>query len=399
MVKSRKKISGITLKYYFIICIYTIIDFLFGPAYTTYMQDQGLSIEKIGLILAAWSICSFLFEIPSGGFADKYGRRRAMIYGFAIWGMGLILYGFSESMFSFLLSFLLIAFGMAFISGTPDAWYVSNSLAEGSYSPNALSVSQAISLFLSTATGVLFTFLTANGRENAPYLLSGGIALFFCLILRFGYSENYVQTIKKNRKLSYYITTSWKQLWKNPILKMYLLKIFLISLASQLFILGWQLYVMDRFVIRKNMLGLLLSFLTVMLAVGFSTAAILCKKINGIQVSVIGNCILAVGALVICMADHLQYFLIGAALLEIGLGMEKGAGSMWIQVEIEEEVRSTSFSFFEVFRVIAAFTASLCLSFLVPFISFQRMWYISLAAGISSCLVLKKIYCMKHVKV
>lgn len=180
---------------------------------------------------------------------------------------------------------------------------------------------------------------------------------------------------------------------------MYLLKIFLISLASQLFILGWQLYVMDRFVIRKNMLGLLLSFLTVMLAVGFSTAAILCKKINGIQVSVIGNCILAVGALVICMADHLQYFLIGAALLEIGLGMEKGAGSMWIQVEIEEEVRSTSFSFFEVFRVIAAFTASLCLSFLVPFISFQRMWYISLAAGISSCLVLKKIYCMKHVKV
>lgn len=133
MIKSRKKVSSITLKYYLIICIYTIIDFLFGPAYTTYMQDQGLSIEKIGLVLAAWSICSFLFEIPSGGLADKYGRRRAMIYGFAIWGMGLILYGFSERMFSFFEVFRVIAaftaslclsFLVPFIS-FQKMWYIS----------------------------------------------------------------------------------------------------------------------------------------------------------------------------------------------------------------------------------------------------------------------------------
>lgn len=78
----KKKANTITLKYYFIICVYTMIDFLFGPAYTTFMQDKGMEVEQIGLILAIWSIFSFIFEIPSGSLADKYGRKRAMLCGF-----------------------------------------------------------------------------------------------------------------------------------------------------------------------------------------------------------------------------------------------------------------------------------------------------------------------------
>ncbi len=393
---NEKNPNIITIKYYFIICVYTVIDFLFGPGYTTFMQKQGLTIEQIGIVLAVWSIFSFVLEIPSGSFADKYGRKRMMIYGFAIWGTGLLLYAFASSVFLFILSFLFIALGMSLISGTPEAWYISNSLADNSYIPNALSTSQAISLFLSVITGIIFSFITMDGKENLPYILAGGISLLFCITLGNTYQEYSLQRDLKSRKLLYYVTTSWNKLWRSPILRIYLLKIFLISLASQIFILGWQLYVINTYTIKNSLLGILLSFLTGMLAIGFAVSSVLYKHVNGVLISCIGNCILVVGLSMICAADELGIFLLGGAMLEIGLGIEKGASVIWVQKEIDEEIRSTALSFFEVFRVIAAFAASLCISFIVPRVTFRRIWYVSLIASILSCFVLGKLYQMKY---
>jgi len=46
------------------------------------MLDKGLTIPQIGLYFALYSIVVFLLEVPTGAFADVYGRKNAIILSF-----------------------------------------------------------------------------------------------------------------------------------------------------------------------------------------------------------------------------------------------------------------------------------------------------------------------------
>jgi hypothetical protein len=89
------------------------------PLYAVYsllFADHGISASHISLLLIIWSATSFVFEVPSGAWADAFDRRHllvasAFVYaaGFATWmvwptfpgfALGFVLWGLSGSLMS-----------------------------------------------------------------------------------------------------------------------------------------------------------------------------------------------------------------------------------------------------------------------------------------------------------
>ena len=57
-------------------------------------QARGMSLAQLGLLTAIYSATVFLLEVPTGGLADAWGRRRVALLGeavtFAGWGIFLV---------------------------------------------------------------------------------------------------------------------------------------------------------------------------------------------------------------------------------------------------------------------------------------------------------------------
>ncbi|MEX1109427.1 MAG: MFS transporter [Dongiaceae bacterium] len=86
-----------------------------------YLLAEGVSIETIFFAYGIWSIAKMVFEVPTGIFADRFGRRFSLIVGIAVRSLGLIWLFASADPASVLGSFVLMSLGSAFISGSDSA--------------------------------------------------------------------------------------------------------------------------------------------------------------------------------------------------------------------------------------------------------------------------------------
>jgi len=96
--------------------------------------EKGLNFQLIGLLIAFRELAVNLIEIPSGGFADVYGRRTAMLVSFCAYLVSFTVFGFANHFAWLMCGMFFFAIGEAFRSGTHKA--------------------------------MIFTWLRLHGREN-----------------------------------------------------------------------------------------------------------------------------------------------------------------------------------------------------------------------------------------
>ncbi len=74
-------------------------------------------------------VVSLVVAIPAGAFADRYGRKRAVVLGVGIWMAGIVGFGFADSFATFALANVVWAFGAGFLWGAGSA-YLYDTLVE-----------------------------------------------------------------------------------------------------------------------------------------------------------------------------------------------------------------------------------------------------------------------------
>lgn len=132
--------------------------------YTLMFQNNGLKVGEISILLAIWSITSFLLEIPSGVLADKYNRRNILIFaqGFRI--AGFMLWLLFPTFWGFLFGFIFWGIKSACTSGTLDAYLYDGLRAEGK--------EQSYSKVLGRLKGLSFVaILLSSGLASALFFL------------------------------------------------------------------------------------------------------------------------------------------------------------------------------------------------------------------------------------
>lgn len=158
----------------------------FVPIMVLFFQDLGLSYAEIFWVFTVGSVFSFIIEIPTGIFADIYGKRKSIIISKFIIFISFISFGISFNFWSLLAANLLYELGKSFRSGTETA-YVYNYLSEHTNLPS-------------------YTFVKANQKFYARISESIGTALGGFIAYLLGFSAvflfaalpamiNFIQTL------------------------------------------------------------------------------------------------------------------------------------------------------------------------------------------------------------
>lgn len=97
---------------------------LLVPLFVLYPLRAGLRLVDVGLLFAALTCAVVLCELPTGGLADSWGRRRTLILAAGTGVVSLVLMLVADSLAVFLLAFAATGVYWALDSGPLAAWYV-----------------------------------------------------------------------------------------------------------------------------------------------------------------------------------------------------------------------------------------------------------------------------------
>jgi len=91
------------------------------PVIIDFWSRFGITMTYVGLLEAifAWSVV--LLELPSGVFADHFGRKLSLLFGCLFWVLGTAAYVIFSSYEGFVVAEICIALGAAFNSGADEA--------------------------------------------------------------------------------------------------------------------------------------------------------------------------------------------------------------------------------------------------------------------------------------
>jgi MFS family permease len=91
------------------------------PILMLYFKDTGLTTEESFRLKAVYSVAIVLLELPSGYFADLFGRKRTLIIGAVCGVLGFSFYSMGHGFWFFLAAEITLGIGQSFISGADSA--------------------------------------------------------------------------------------------------------------------------------------------------------------------------------------------------------------------------------------------------------------------------------------
>ncbi len=104
---------------------YLISSFSWGrfflPVVALFYIASEVTLEEFGIIFAVFSLATLLFEIPSGMFADKVGRRYSLLISKACYLVEISILAFGNGFVPFLVAKVISGFGVSLSSGTTES--------------------------------------------------------------------------------------------------------------------------------------------------------------------------------------------------------------------------------------------------------------------------------------
>ena len=103
------------------------LEFLLAmPAYVVIavylVREVGLDPLQLILVGTVMEVAVFIFEIPTGVFADTYGRKLSIVVSILLQGVAWSLVGLVPHFIPILIAWALWGFGYTFMSGAYEAW-------------------------------------------------------------------------------------------------------------------------------------------------------------------------------------------------------------------------------------------------------------------------------------
>ena len=148
------------------------------PIIVLFYQENGLGMKDVLLLQGIYSIAIVAIEIPSGYFADVWGRKSTMVIGAFLGVVGFVIYSLSYGFWGFLFAELTLGLGQSFISGSDSALLYDSLLQEGKESKYTKIEGRVLSIgnFAETLAA-LFGGLLAEISLRLPFITQIFVAL------------------------------------------------------------------------------------------------------------------------------------------------------------------------------------------------------------------------------
>lgn len=210
----------------------------FLPAFmVVYFRDLGFSMFQISFLTMMGPLAMLLFEIPTGAFADLYGRKLSVLFASIIQGIALTSIFFLNNYYALLFAFALGGFGSTFNSGAREAWITDLIKKERKDFLHRYFVkSSSLDSLGLVVSGLLGVFLVKRFGLSIIWII-GGVSFFLTFLILIFAKEHFV---KQNAKLK----NSFRAIFKksvisvkyaknHPVLLLFLISTALIVFSSQ----------------------------------------------------------------------------------------------------------------------------------------------------------------------
>ncbi len=174
--------------FFYLITLFGGLAFIYDLLLVIYYQSFGLSFFQISVVLTVVSIFTLIFNIPSGAFADLYGKKKSLLISSVAFFLSFLIIIFFQNFISFVLAGAILGISLAFNLGAEDA-LVYDSLRKIGRKKHYLKVKSRSSAIFLTAT--IFTaffgpFLYSINKfiPIALTCLFGFFGFLFTLFLR-----------------------------------------------------------------------------------------------------------------------------------------------------------------------------------------------------------------------
>ncbi len=158
--------------------LHKIPETLSSAVMTLYLLSKNLSFTQVGILFTIYLLVAFIFEYPSGGWSDKYGRKKIYMYGVFITLISYILI-FSNNLYALIISYSLKGLSSSMISGSLITWLRSESINEQQYK-NILSTAKLIQSITVVVISLLIVVFDISSFTKIIYIM---ILTHICILL------------------------------------------------------------------------------------------------------------------------------------------------------------------------------------------------------------------------
>ena len=200
----------------------------FEPYLLLFLLEQQLSFVQIGILFAIRETTIYLFEIPSGVIADRYGKKKELILSFAFYIVSFVGFFLSGNFWILILPMVLFGLGEAFRSGTHKAMIMDyldiHHIAEGKEQVYGYTRSYSnIGSVVSSVFGIVLVLIVP--QLNVLFLIAV-VPYVADAILIWSYPDD----LDQSREQGFHITTVWMEMkstitevWQSRLLRRTLL--------------------------------------------------------------------------------------------------------------------------------------------------------------------------------
>lgn len=95
--------------------------FFISPVAIFFYKERGLDYIQVLALESVLAFFIFLFEVPTGVFADKFGRKKSIIAGIATFFVATVMMFFAKGFMAFAIIFALTGIAVTFMTGSVEA--------------------------------------------------------------------------------------------------------------------------------------------------------------------------------------------------------------------------------------------------------------------------------------
>jgi MFS family permease len=355
-----------------------------SATYATFLISKGLDLFQVNLVNFMFFATCFFCEIPTGAFADVFGRKLSFIISCFLLSTGMLVYGVSDSFWGFVVAEVIAAIGSTFASGAFQAWMIDRLKHQG-YSGSLSSIfakEQLLRNGIGIAAAIIGAFLIEK-HVFLPWII-GGLIMGLVGIIATIYMEEEIEFTKNHfsfalsiKSMVETVRASTGHCVNNKSFRFILVSGFVQLFAVQAANMQWQPF-FGQFFTNKSNFGFIYAGISIALIIGSIIAPKFLKIVKNEKLAIslsqlgIGLCI-AITTLFHSLLPALSIFLFH----ELFRGIFNPLKDVYLNDNIPSKERATLISIDSTSRLFGGMIGLLVSGAIAQYVSLSMAWIFS----------------------
>jgi MFS family permease len=343
------KINSVIAKYLIFNGLFSFALSFFFATYVPFLTEKGMNLFQINVINAFFMGFIVFSEMPTGSFADRFGRHRSLALSCLLLSISFVIYYLSQSFYLFIVAEVVGAIGQTFASGAAEAWLVDSLKARNEYHLKEKVFRQELT---SKSIGVIIGCLSGSflgGIDLSLPWLAAALFMFITGLLAFIFiKENYATELSASRQtscLSSQIKEAWHYGIKNKEL-MYIMSFgAIMAFSVQALNMQWALVFKDSYGFSSLQLGFVFVGISLTSAGGGRFSKVLKQWLPNEKTTIVLPQLITAVAIIFCAKSGSLALFTGTFMLhEFGRGIFSPLKQSYVNNRLPSEQRATLLS-------------------------------------------------------